>query len=97
MNSILFLVLYLGTVNLIAFSLMGIDKRKARMRTFRIPEITLFSSAIIGGSIGAIIGMYFFRHKTKHWYFVYGMPLILILQIALVVVLIKMPIQISFM
>lgn len=97
MNSILFLALYLGTVNLIAFSLMGIDKRKARMRAFRIPEITLFSSAIIGGSIGAIIGMYFFRHKTKHWYFVYGMPLILILQIALVVVLIKMPIQISFM
>ncbi|MCR4902992.1 MAG: DUF1294 domain-containing protein [Butyrivibrio sp.] len=97
MNSIVFLALYFATVNLIAFCLMGIDKRRARMRAFRIPEITLFSSAIIGGSIGAIIGMYFFRHKTRHWYFIYGMPLILIIQIALAIVLIKIPIQISFM
>ncbi len=97
MNSILFLALYFAAANLIAFSLMGIDKKRARMRAFRIPEVTLFSSAIVGGSIGAIIGMYFFRHKTRHWYFVYGMPLILILQIAFIIFLIKMPIQISFM
>ena len=57
----------------------------------------LFVIAIIGGSIGSILGMQIFRHKTRHWYFVYGMPLILILQIALVLFLIYAPIQFSIM
>ncbi len=72
------LILYLILINLVAFALMGIDKSRARRHKWRIPEKTLFLSAILGGSIGAIAGMQFFRHKTKHWYFVVGMPCILI-------------------
>ena len=79
------LICYLLLVNLIAFSLMGIDKRKARTGAWRIPEKTLFLSAILGGSIGAIIGMQLFRHKTKHQSFVIGMPAILIVQILLAI------------
>lgn len=87
------LVIYLLTVNLIGFSLMGIDKQKARKRAFRIPEATLFLVALIGGSIGSIAGMYFFHHKTRHWYFVIGMPAILILQLALAFWLTRLPVQ----
>jgi uncharacterized membrane protein YsdA (DUF1294 family) len=72
---------YLLIINIIAFALMGADKKKAQAKAWRIPEKTLFLSAILGGSIGAIVGMQVFRHKTKHWYFKYGMPAILILQI----------------
>ncbi|MBQ2117141.1 MAG: DUF1294 domain-containing protein [Lachnospiraceae bacterium] len=68
-----------------------------RRKVWRIPESTLFIVALIGGSIGSIIGMNFFRHKTKHWYFVLGMPLILIAQIAAIIVLIKMPIQFTIL
>ena len=57
------------------------DKNKAQSHKWRISEKALFLIAIIGGSIGAIAGMYIFRHKTKHWYFVIGMPLILIIQL----------------
>ena len=78
---------YFLLVNLIGFGIMGIDKRKAVKGTFRIPEANLFIIALIGGSIGSICGMYTFRHKTRKWYFVYGMPAILILQIALIVFL----------
>ena len=74
---------YLIVVNILAFLLMGIDKSKAKHHRWRIPEKTLFISAIIGGSAGAILGMYTFHHKTKHWYFVAGMPLILVIQISL--------------
>lgn len=77
--------IYLVIVNLIAFLLMAMDKSRARKHQWRIPEKTLFLSAILGGSIGAIAGMYTFHHKTKHWYFVIGMPAILIVQIALIV------------
>ena len=76
---------------------MGIDKRRARKRAFRIPEATLFLIALIGGSIGSIIGMYTFRHKTRHWYFLYGMPAILIVQILLVLLLVTSPIEILVM
>ena len=72
---------------------MGIDKRKAINRTFRIPEATLFIVALIGGSIGSIVGMQVFRHKTRHWYFVFGMPAILVVQIALLVFLLTGPIE----
>ena len=75
-------ILYLLLINLLAFALMGIDKKKARRHKWRIPEKTLFLSALLGGSVGAIAGMQFFRHKTKHWYFVIGMPAILVLQAA---------------
>lgn len=79
--------LYLIVINIVAFALMGADKRRARRNKWRIKERTLFLSALLGGSIGAIAGMQAFRHKTKHWYFVLGMPLILVLQVALAVFL----------
>lgn len=66
---------------------MGIDKRKAIRHAWRIPETTLFLPALIGGCLGSILGMHFFRHKTKHWYFRYGLPVILIVQILLLVAL----------
>lgn len=75
---------YLALVNLWAFALMGIDKRRAKKRgARRIRERTLFLSALLGGGLGACLGMLAFRHKTKHWYFVVGMPLILLAEAAL--------------
>lgn len=78
-----FLLLYFGVINLIGFLLMGIDKLKAKRRAFRIPEATLFVVAIIGGSIGSLLGMYIFRHKTRHLKFTIGMPVILGIQVIL--------------
>lgn len=97
MNVVTLLAGYAVIINLIGFFLMGIDKRKAIKHAFRIPEATLFLIAIIGGSIGSILGMYTFRHKTRHWYFVYGMPFILILQIALLIFLYNAPFEIAFL
>ena len=88
---------YFVVLNLIGFALMGIDKRRAVKKLWRIPESTLFIIALIGGSIGSIIGMRVFHHKTKHWYFVYGMPAILFLQIAVVLILIHSPLQFTIM
>ena len=80
---------YLLIINLIAFFLMWRDKRLAKKENARrIPEKTLFLWALFGGSIGAIIGMHRFRHKTKHWYFVVGMPAILLLQISVIIALV---------
>lgn len=81
-----YFAIYLIIVNAIAFLLMLADKRKAKKKQWRIPEKVLFGSAIIGGSIGAILGMYTFRHKTKHTSFVVGMPIILVLQVIAMVV-----------
>lgn len=77
-------IIYLIFINLAAFLLMGVDKYKAIRHRWRISEKTLFLSALLFGSVGAILGMYTFRHKTRHASFVYGMPVILILQIILV-------------
>lgn len=76
------LFLYLMIVNIIGFAMMGMDKGRAKRHEWRIPEKTLFLCSILGGSIGTWTGMYAFRHKTRHWYFVVGMPLILVIQIA---------------
>jgi uncharacterized membrane protein YsdA (DUF1294 family) len=73
---------YLLIVNAIAFLLMLIDKQKAKKKKWRIPEATLMSFAAIGGSIGALMGMYTFHHKTLHKKFTLGIPAILLLQIA---------------
>ena len=97
MNSLTCLIGYFILVNIIGFALMGIDKRRARKNAFRIPEATLFAVAIIGGSLGSTIGMHVFRHKTKHWYFLFGMPIILLLQIFLVVLLYFSPLEFRFM
>lgn len=74
------IIVYLIFMNLVGFALMGIDKYKAKKHLWRIPEKTLFLSSVLGGSIGTLAGMYVFHHKTKHWYFVIGMPAILIIQ-----------------
>ena len=74
--------LYLLAVNCLSFSLMGIDKHRAKQRAWRIPEKVLFFSAILGGALGGTLGMYTFHHKTRHWYFRYGFPLLLVLQLA---------------
>lgn len=78
-------LLYLIIVNAAAFLLMLADKLKAKRGAWRIPEATLMGIAAIGGSIGALTGMYLFRHKTKHIKFTLGIPVILIGQIALVI------------
>lgn len=72
---------YLIAVNVLAFALMGADKSKARRGAWRIPEKVLFLSAIIGGSAGALLGMFAFRHKTEHLRFVLGLPVVLLLQL----------------
>ena len=74
-------LIYLLIANVAGLAIMGIDKRKAIKRAWRIPEKTLFLFSVIGGSVGTWAGMYMFHHKTKHWYFVIGMPLILVLQV----------------
>lgn len=76
-------VLYLIGINVLTFLLYGIDKWKARRGKWRIPEDTLIWLAIAGGSIGALLGMYLFRHKTKHKKFTLGVPAILLVQGAL--------------
>lgn len=93
MKVIIVIAAYFIFVNLFGFVLMGIDKKKAIKGAFRIPEAALFMVAIIGGSIGSILGMYTFHHKTRHLIFVYGMPAILILQIILLILLMRSPIQ----
>ena len=82
---------YLILMNAAAFLLMLVDKQKAKKKKWRIPEATLMGVAALGGSVGALAGMYTFRHKTKHAKFTVGIPVILILQIALAVFLIGYP------
>ena len=78
------LCVYAVVINIVLFAVMGIDKYKARKGLWRIPEKTLFGLAIAGGSIGGILGMKVFRHKTKHNSFKFGFPAILVLQLAVI-------------
>ena len=75
-----YIVGYVIAINIIALIVFALDKSRAKRHAWRVPEKTLFLLAIIGGSIGAIAGMYLFHHKTRHWYFVVGMPAILVAQ-----------------
>ena len=76
-------VLYLAAINLITFFVYGADKRRARIPgARRVPEKTLFALALLLGSAGALLGMRVFHHKTRHWYFRFGIPAILLLQLA---------------
>ncbi len=68
---------------------MGIDKYRAKKNEWRVKEKTLFFLAAVGGSVGSILGMQCFHHKTKHYRFVYGMPVLLILQILLIICLLR--------
>ena len=78
-------IIYLVVINLIGFAIMFIDKEKAKRGSWRIPEKTIFIVTAIGGGIGTIAGMSKFRHKTKKGIFKYGLPFLLILDIALVI------------
>ena len=82
------LFIYLAIINAISFLLMLVDKYKAKKNLWRIPERTLMGFAAIGGSIGALAGMYLVRHKTKHLQFTVGIPVILFLHVLIAVWLI---------
>ena len=77
-------MIYIIAVNVVAFVMYGIDKWKAKHSKWRIPEATLLGLAVLGGSIGAWLGMKVWHHKTMHKKFKYGIPLILIGQVAIV-------------
>ena len=77
--------LWLALANLSAFLLMGLDKRRARRGDWRIPEKTLFLPAVLFGALGGLVGMRLFHHKTRHWYFRFGFPLLLLAQAGLAV------------
>lgn len=89
MNHLEILLLYLLIINAVGFLLMLADKFKAKRNLWRIPEATLMGVAAIGGSVGSLLGMYAFRHKTRHLKFTIGIPVILAVQImaALVIIL----------
>ena len=82
-------LIYLIGINLAGFIIMGVDKKRAIRGAWRISEASLFLTALLGGSLGYILGMQHFRHKTKHWYFKYGMPAILVAQVLLFVLLFR--------
>ena len=75
-------------MNLAAFILMGVDKAKAKAGAWRIPEKTLFLVTALFGGLGGTLGMSFFRHKTKHWYFKLGFPALLVVQIVLLALIV---------
>lgn len=85
MDKIIYVIIaiYLFLMNALGLLFMLTDKKKAQRGAWRIPEATLMLLAALGGSIGSLLGMYWFRHKTKHPKFYLGIPAILILQIAL--------------
>lgn len=82
-NLMKYVLIYLIAVNVVAFFMYGIDKFRARKNLWRIPEKTLILSAVFGGSIGALLGMQVFHHKTKKPKFYIGVPMILMLQVAI--------------
>ena len=89
MDAITLILLYVGAINLLTFILYGLDKLKAKKSKWRIPESTLIGIAVIGGSIGAWLGMKVWHHKTLHKKFKYGIPFIIVAQIALCFYLFK--------
>ena len=72
--------IYIAAINLAGFIIMGVDKKRAVRGAWRISEASLFMTALAGGALGCTLGMQYFRHKTKHWYFTYGMPAISLAQ-----------------
>lgn len=78
-------IIYLFVINIITYFLYGLDKQKAKQNRWRIPEKVLLGLAAFGGTIGALLGMRMFRHKTQKWKFKLGVPVILAIQIALVI------------
>lgn len=85
---------YLIAINAVGFLFMGLDKWKAKKRAWRISEATLLLVAALGGAIGSMLGMYLFRHKTRHWYFRYGIPAMLVVHILIGLLIWKGPVQV---
>lgn len=81
------MLVYLILINAAGFVLMLADKHKARKKLWRIPEATLLTAAVLGGSLGTLLGMYAFRHKTRHLKFSIGVPVILVLHIVIAIIL----------
>lgn len=81
------LYVWLLLMSLVLFVTMGADKRRAVKGLRRVPEARLFALALLGGAVGGWLGMYAFRHKTKHWNFILGFPLIVLIQLGLCVYL----------
>ncbi len=73
---------YYAIINIVGFVIMGVDKKRAIRGAWRISEASLFTTALLGGALGCTLGMQHFRHKTRHWYFKYGMPAIFLVQAA---------------
>lgn len=90
MDGMKLFAIYLVVMNVLGVAVMWSDKRRARLHRWRIPEKVLFGVSLLGGSAGTWAGMYLFRHKTKHWYFVVGMPFILVCQAALAIYLVHL-------
>ena len=79
--------IYIVIINIIGYAIMGVDKKRAIRGAWRISEASLFLTAFLGGALGCTLGMRHFRHKTKHWYFKYGMPFIFIVEFLLILFL----------
>ncbi len=82
-----YILIYFVLINLTGFAMMGSDKKRAIRKQWRIPESSLFTPALLGGALGCTLGMYFFHHKTRHWYFRIGMPLIFAAQVLICIFL----------
>ena len=82
-------LIYYTLINIIGFVIMGVDKKRAIRGAWRISEASLFLTALLGGALGCILGMRHFRHKTKHWYFKYGMPAIFSVQLFIFLLIIQ--------
>ena len=87
------IIYYFITMNLLGFVFMGLDKWKAKKRAWRIPEATLLLIAVLGGAAGSLISMHLFHHKTRHWYFLYGIPVMLVIHILIALFIWKGPVQ----
>lgn len=96
-NAGILLLIYFGAINLISFQTMRLDKKKARRGEWRTPESVLFLQAIIGGSIGSILAMNLFHHKTRKTSFRIGMPVILLVQLLLILMLVLFSSEIIFL
>ena len=80
---------YILVMSIVAFCVCGADKFAAQRQKSRVPEKVLFLLSALGGSVGMYLGMFTFRHKTKHWYFVVGIPAIILVQAALILYFIR--------
>ena len=80
MNEYMPILLYLAVLNVTGYVIMGVDKKRAIRGAWRIPEASLFLTALLDGALGCTLGMHRFRHKTRHWYFRYGLPAIFLVQ-----------------